>query len=91
MVVSFTSEGGIEVYADGVKIPDEGWAREEGNLDKPSQAKEAYLLQNQEPWVLGADTSRTKVNETAAEFRRMKRSWMTRLMERWRSLDCGEG
>ena len=68
VVVSFTSAGGIEVYADGVKIPDEGFARQEGNLDKPSQAGEAYLLQNQEPWVLGADTAGTKVNETAAEF-----------------------
>jgi hypothetical protein len=67
VAVSFTEEG-ITVYADGVAIPDYAWYREEGNLDSPAQATEAYLLQNQEPWVLGADTSRTTHNDTAAEF-----------------------
>ena len=65
--MSFT-EDGITVYADGVAIPDYAWYRDEGNLDSPAQASEAYLLQNQEPWILGADTSGTKHNDTPAEF-----------------------
>ena len=67
LAVSFTEEG-ITVYADGVAIPDYGWYRQEGNLDSPALASEAYLLQNSEPWILGADTSGTKHNDTAAEF-----------------------
>ena len=67
LAVSFT-EDGITVYADGVAVPDFGWYREEGNLDSPALALEAYLLMNEEPWVLGADTSGTEHNNTAAEF-----------------------
>lgn len=67
IAVSFT-EDGITVYADGVAIPDYAWARKEGNLDSPARASEAYILQNEEPWLLGTDTSATGNNDTPAGF-----------------------
>lgn len=63
VAVSFTAEG-ITVYADGVAVPDYAWYREEGKLDSPAHATEAYLLQNEEPWFLGTDTSGAKVNDS---------------------------
>ncbi len=67
LAVSFT-EDGITVYVDGVAVPDYAWVRKEGNLDSPAQATEAYILQNEEPWLLGTDTSATKNNDTPAAF-----------------------
>lgn len=68
VAVSFTREGGIEVYVDGSKIPDVAWIRKEGNDDLPSLQSEAYLLNNREPWIIGADTSRTENNDTPDDF-----------------------
>ncbi|MEM6549991.1 MAG: LamG-like jellyroll fold domain-containing protein [Pseudomonadota bacterium] len=67
IAVGFDSEG-LTVYVDGVKVPDFGWTRDEGNVDVPGYYKEAYLINNDEPWVIGADTSQTEVNGTAGAF-----------------------
>ncbi len=42
--------------------------RQEGNVDSPGEFTQADLLQNADPSILGADTSRTRFNETAAQF-----------------------
>ncbi len=67
VAVSFT-EDGVTVFVDGEPLPDFLWVRVEGNVDQPGLYKEAYLLQNAEPWVLGADTGDRTLNDTAAEF-----------------------
>jgi len=67
IAVSFTDEG-VTVYVDGRAIPDFAWVRQEGNVDAPGEYTEAYLIQNQEPWILGADTSSTEISGTAAKF-----------------------
>lgn len=68
LAVSFSADGGVTVYVDGVEIPDFLWFRVEGNEDLPSLQSEAYILQNKEPWIIGADTSRTENNDTAEDF-----------------------
>ncbi|MEO0435731.1 MAG: LamG-like jellyroll fold domain-containing protein, partial [Pseudomonadota bacterium] len=68
LAVSFSADGGVVVYVDGVAVPDEGWIREEGNEDLPSLQSEAYLLANREPWILGADTSRTENTDSPNAF-----------------------
>ncbi|MEM7523221.1 MAG: LamG-like jellyroll fold domain-containing protein [Pseudomonadota bacterium] len=67
VAVSFTAEG-VTVYVDGEAVPNGMWNTEEGDVVNPGAYTEAYLLQNQEPWVLGADTSRTEENGTAQFF-----------------------
>lgn len=67
LAVSFT-EDGVTVYLDGNAIPDSAWKAVEGDVGKPGGYTEAYLLQNEEPWVFGADTANTKLNDTAQEF-----------------------
>lgn len=68
LAVSFSAEEGVVVYVDGVAVPDWAWFRVEGNEDLPSLHSEAYLLQNREPWVIGADTSRVEASDTAEDF-----------------------
>ena len=63
VAISFTDDG-ITAYVNGNAVPDYAWYREEGNLDSPADATEAYLLQNREPWLLGVDTSGSEVNDT---------------------------
>ncbi|MEM9228620.1 MAG: LamG-like jellyroll fold domain-containing protein [Pseudomonadota bacterium] len=67
IAVNFT-EDGISVYLDGNKVSDGSWTAVEGGLANPGLASKAYLLQNDEPWVLGANSSRSTVNETAQQF-----------------------
>ena len=67
IAVSFDDEG-VTVFVDGRAIPDIGWVREEGNVDEPGEYTEAYFIQNQEPWILGADTAHTNISGTAAIF-----------------------
>lgn len=67
LAVSFT-EDGVVVYVDGSAVPDAFWVNVEGDVASPGIYQEAYLIQNEEPWVLGADGYRAKVNATAAEF-----------------------
>ncbi|MEL6479311.1 MAG: LamG-like jellyroll fold domain-containing protein [Pseudomonadota bacterium] len=67
IAVSFTDEG-LTVYVDGRAVPDFAWIRQEGNVDNPGIYREAYLTQNTEPWVLGADTANNDRNGTIGEF-----------------------
>ena len=67
LAVSFT-ETGVTVYADGRAIPDSAWTVKSGDVAKPGTYTEAYLLQNEEPWVFGADQYKTELNETAQIF-----------------------
>ncbi|MEM7508317.1 MAG: LamG-like jellyroll fold domain-containing protein [Pseudomonadota bacterium] len=67
LAVSFTEEG-LTVYVDGVAVPDFAWQRIEGNVDNPGIYKLAFLTENSEPWVLGADTSGSEINDTAGEL-----------------------
>ncbi|MEL7347778.1 MAG: LamG-like jellyroll fold domain-containing protein, partial [Pseudomonadota bacterium] len=67
LAVSFT-EDGVTVYKNGNAIGDNAWKAVTGDVPNPGDYGEAYILQNQEPWVFGADQRRTDRNETAAEF-----------------------
>lgn len=67
IAVNFT-EDGITVYLDGQPVPDNAWTAVEGNDATPGAQGEAMLLQNEEPWVFGADQFRTELNDTAQEF-----------------------
>ncbi len=67
IAVNFT-EDGISVFVDGKKVPNNAWTAEEGNLSSPILQNKAYLLQNSEPWVLGADQSSAQVNDTVQQF-----------------------
>jgi len=67
LAVTFTATG-VDVYLDGVKVPDAAWTPEEGDHPTPGTYTEAYMVMNAEAWVLGADQSRTEINDTALEF-----------------------
>ena len=67
IAVNFTNDG-VTVYLDGVAIPDGSWTKTDGNVETPGQFKEAYLINNDEPIVLGADQQIAKLNDTAQEF-----------------------
>lgn len=67
IAVNFT-EDGITVYLDGQPVPDNAWTAVEGNDPTPGSQGENMLLQNEEPWVFGADQFRAELNDTAQEF-----------------------
>ncbi len=67
LAVNFT-ESGLTVFKDGVAIEDTLWTPEEGDVATPGIYEEAYLLRNEEPFVLGADQRITKLNDTVLEF-----------------------
>ncbi|MGR3514751.1 MAG: LamG-like jellyroll fold domain-containing protein [Paracoccaceae bacterium] len=67
IAVNFT-EDGITVYLDGQAVPDNAWTAVEGDDPTPGSQGENMLLQNEEPWVFGADQYRADLNDTAAEF-----------------------
>nr|MDJ0640654.1 hypothetical protein [Paracoccaceae bacterium] len=67
IAVNFT-ENGITVYLDGQPVPDNAWSAVEGGDATPGAQGENMLLQNEEPWVFGADTYKAELNDTAAEF-----------------------
>ncbi|WP_239479910.1 LamG-like jellyroll fold domain-containing protein [Actibacterium sp. 188UL27-1] len=67
LAVSFT-EDGVTVYADGKPIPASSWTVHEGDVASPNVYTEAFLTQNEEPWVIGADQRTTKNNDSAQEF-----------------------
>ena len=67
LAVSFTDTG-VTVYVDGVAVPDSNWTPIEGSTPTPGNYLEAYMLANEEPWVIGADSYRSKDNDTAAQF-----------------------
>ncbi|MEM6423329.1 MAG: LamG-like jellyroll fold domain-containing protein, partial [Pseudomonadota bacterium] len=67
IAVSFT-EDGVTVYVDGDAIGNNQWQAVSGDVPNPGVYGEAYILQNEEPWVFGADQRATELNETAAQF-----------------------
>ena len=67
IAVNFT-DSGITVYLNGVAVPDNAWTAVEGGDATPGAQGEAMLLQNEEPWVFGADQYKTELNDTAQEF-----------------------
>lgn len=67
LAVSFT-DSGVTVYLNGAPVPNGAWSADEGDVGTPGNYTEAYLLMNEEPWVFGADTYTTKLNDTAQEF-----------------------
>ncbi|MDD9922479.1 MAG: hypothetical protein OXQ92_09415, partial [Boseongicola sp.] len=67
IAVNFT-ESGITVYLNGQPVPDNSWTAKEGGDATPGAQGEAMLLQNEEPWVFGADQYRAELNDTAQEF-----------------------
>ena len=67
LAVSFT-ENGVTVYVNGDAVPNAAWTAVEGDVARPGNYTEAYLLQNEEPWVFGADQFKTELNDTAQEF-----------------------
>lgn len=67
VAVSYTADGVI-VYVDGVPIGADAWTAVEGDVAAPNDFTGYFMLQNEEPWVLGADTSKTKRNDSAQEF-----------------------
>ncbi|MDA8585804.1 hypothetical protein N9L47_05965 [Rhodobacteraceae bacterium] len=67
LAVNFTDEG-ITVYVNGDPVPNGDWTAVEGNIATPAEHDSATLLQNEEPWVFGADQHQTELNDTAAEF-----------------------
>ncbi|MBT8457097.1 MAG: hypothetical protein KJO15_13440, partial [Alphaproteobacteria bacterium] len=67
LAVSFT-EGGVTVYVDGEALDDSAWTAKVGDVATPGTYTEAYILQNEEPWVFGADQYKTELNETAQQF-----------------------
>ena len=67
IAVNFT-EDGITVYLDGEAVPNSAWTKVEGDINTPGGHESATLLQNEEPWVFGADTYSAELNDTAQEF-----------------------
>ena len=67
LAVNFT-EDGITVFKDGQAVPDGAWSAVEGGDATPGAQGEAMLLQNEEPWVFGADQYKAELNDTAQEF-----------------------
>ncbi|MEM7059521.1 MAG: LamG-like jellyroll fold domain-containing protein [Pseudomonadota bacterium] len=67
VAVNFAADG-IMVYLNGVAINASAWKKVEGNVATPRDMTEAYLIQNEEPWVLGADSYRAEANDTAQVF-----------------------
>ncbi|MEM7058599.1 MAG: LamG-like jellyroll fold domain-containing protein [Pseudomonadota bacterium] len=67
LAVNF-AEDGVFVYVDGALVPADSWTAVDGNVPSPNVYVEAFLLNNKEPWVLGADQRRTELNETALQF-----------------------
>ena len=49
-------------------IADNAWTAKVGDVATPGNYTEAYLMQNEEPWVFGADQYKTDLNDTAQEF-----------------------
>ena len=67
VAVNFDAEG-VKVFVDGVRIAGNGWRPVEGDDPTPATYREAYILQNEEPWLLGASQTQTQDNDTAQVF-----------------------
>ena len=67
VAVSFT-ESGVDVVVNGDGIGASQWDKLEGDVNNPNGYTEYFMMQNEEPWVFGADSYRAKLNDTAQEF-----------------------
>ncbi|MEM9063140.1 MAG: LamG-like jellyroll fold domain-containing protein [Pseudomonadota bacterium] len=67
VAVNFTATG-ITVFVDGNPISDIVWQELDGGVATPGIFTEGFILQNENPWVLGADSYRSDVNSTAQIF-----------------------
>ena len=65
--VNFDAQG-VKVFVDGKGIAGSKWTAIEGDDPSPANYLEACILQNEEPWVLGASQTRTQDNDTAQVF-----------------------
>ena len=60
-------QGGVEVWFDGQKLPDGAFSSVDSDEQTPLSAyREFFLVENEQPWVLGADTHVTQDGSTAA-------------------------
>ena len=67
VAVSVTKDG-VMVWVDGTLIRPFEWNKVSGDVRSPNVYTEGFFMQNEEPWLLGADQVFTKVNDTAQEF-----------------------
>jgi len=67
VAVSYT-QNGVVVTIDGDPIAANQWNAVEGDVANPNGYTEYFIMQNEEPWVLGADSYRAELNDTAQEF-----------------------
>lgn len=67
IAVNFDADG-VKVFVDGEAVANNDWTPIEGDHPRPGDYKEAYLVQNEEPWLLGASQARTQDNDTAQVF-----------------------
>ncbi|MEO1238412.1 MAG: LamG-like jellyroll fold domain-containing protein [Pseudomonadota bacterium] len=62
------SQSGVVVTIDGDPIRANQWDAVEGDVANPNGYTEYFPMQNEEPWVFGADSYRADLNDTAQEF-----------------------
>ncbi|MEL7104882.1 MAG: LamG-like jellyroll fold domain-containing protein [Pseudomonadota bacterium] len=62
------SQGGVVVTIDGDPIGANQWDAVEGDVANPNGYTEFFPMQNEEPWVFGADSHRAELTDTAQEF-----------------------
>ena len=67
IAVNFDADG-VQVFIDGAAIAGGNWSPIEGDDPTPATYTEAYILQNEEPWLLGASQAHTQDNDTAQVF-----------------------
>ena len=67
IAVSYT-EDGVTVTVNGNSIGASQWDPLEGDVTNPNNYTQYFMMQNEEPWVLGADSYRADLNDTAQEF-----------------------
>lgn len=67
VAVNFDAEG-VKVFVNGDAVAGNNWTPIEGDTPTPSTYTEAYILQNEEPWLLGASQAYTSDNYTAQVF-----------------------
>ncbi|MEM9031392.1 MAG: LamG-like jellyroll fold domain-containing protein [Pseudomonadota bacterium] len=67
IAISFRADG-VDVYLDGNLLGPGQWDPVEGNVSSPNVFTGAYLLQNEEAWVLGADQQAARNNDTVDDF-----------------------
>ncbi len=67
VAVSYT-DSGVTVTINGDPIGANQWEAKEGDVPNPNGYTQYFMMQNEEPWVLGADSFRAELNDTAQEF-----------------------